>query len=161
MSIEERLERLERQNRWMKRGVGVAAALVAAVVLVAQAKPKELPDLEVRSLTVKDKDGNSRIRLSAGIVDGEQRTALTLADQTGTRRIHLCAGDLGTAMRIMTPGGKLLHSVEAAHSSRQFSEWTLNGPQGRMKSRLSLGADSAAFELLDVKGKVIWQAPKE
>ena len=57
MTIEQRLERLERQNRWMKRGGAVAVALVAAVFLMGQAKPKELPDLEVRSLTLKDNAG--------------------------------------------------------------------------------------------------------
>ena len=183
MSLEQRLERLERENRWMRRIGAVGVAVAAAVFLVGQGKDKEPPDLVVRSLTVKDKDGNSRIRLSAGIDGGARRTELTLADQMGMRRIELSAGDHTTSMRFMTPDGKLLHNVEAVHSSRQLSEWTLNGPQGRMRSRLSLGADSATFGLsdgsnsrvalealwdgttrlriFDAKGKVIWKAPKE
>ena len=57
MSVEERLEHLERRVQWMRRLGAVGVALVAAVFLMGQGKEKELPDLEVRSLTVKDEDG--------------------------------------------------------------------------------------------------------
>ena len=63
MSVEERLERLERQNKWMRRLGAVGVALVAVVFLMGQGKAKELPDLEVRSLTVRDKDGKAHIEL--------------------------------------------------------------------------------------------------
>ena len=59
MTVEQRLEKLERQNKWMRRIASVAVALVAAVFLMAQGKEKELPDLEVRKLTVKGKDGRT------------------------------------------------------------------------------------------------------
>ena len=63
MTIEQRLTKLERQNRWMKRGGGLALAAVACVVLIGQGKPKELPDLEARSLTIRDRSGKARITL--------------------------------------------------------------------------------------------------
>jgi hypothetical protein len=196
MTLEQRLEKLERENKWTRRigavGIAVAIGALAAAFLVARgpsrddssSQPDEgLPDLVVRSLTVKDEAGNSRIRLTAGLDGGIQRTALTLADQLGTRRIELSAGEHTTSLRLVTPDGKLLHNVQAVHSSRQFSEWTVHGPRDRMRSRLSLGADSAWFgftdgsnrrvaldvgwdgvtglRIFDAKGKVIWKAPED
>ena len=49
MTMVQRLEKLERQNKWMKRIGAVAVALVAAVFLMGQGKEKELPDLVGRS----------------------------------------------------------------------------------------------------------------
>jgi hypothetical protein len=63
MTTEQRLERLERENKWMRRIGAVAVAVFAAVFLMGQDKAKDLPDLEVRSLVVKDKDGRIRARL--------------------------------------------------------------------------------------------------
>ena len=65
MDLEQRLARLERANRRMKR-IGAFVLLLAAVVLLSvQAKGKDLPHLEVASLTVKDQDGDVRARLSS------------------------------------------------------------------------------------------------
>jgi hypothetical protein len=38
MTIEERLTRLERENRWLKRGMLIAGAVVASVFLMAQTR---------------------------------------------------------------------------------------------------------------------------
>ncbi len=40
MTIEQRVAKLERQNRWMKRVGGAILAAVACVVLVAQGKAR-------------------------------------------------------------------------------------------------------------------------
>ncbi|MHC5052644.1 MAG: hypothetical protein ACYTGK_18790, partial [Planctomycetota bacterium] len=63
MTTKQRLERLERESRWMRRVGAVAVAVAATVFLIGQGKDKQLPDLEVRSLTVKDKDGKVRVLL--------------------------------------------------------------------------------------------------
>ncbi len=59
MTIEQRLAKLERQNRWMKRGGGLMLAAIACVVLIGQGKAKALPDLVAKSLTIKDRHGNA------------------------------------------------------------------------------------------------------
>ncbi|MHC4136999.1 MAG: hypothetical protein ACYS0K_18740, partial [Planctomycetota bacterium] len=66
MTTEQRLERQERENRWMRRIGMLAAAVAAAVLLAGQGKDEKLPDLEVQSLQVKDKDGRERIRIGVG-----------------------------------------------------------------------------------------------
>ncbi|MHC4670534.1 MAG: hypothetical protein ACYTFD_19290, partial [Planctomycetota bacterium] len=86
MTTEQRLERLERENRWMRRIGAVCLALVAAVFLMGQEKAKELPDLEVGSLKVKDKDGKVRVFLRP---EGRGSPALTLLDRDGQRRAVL------------------------------------------------------------------------
>jgi hypothetical protein len=53
MTLEQRVRKLERENRRMRRIAAVAVAVVAVVVLVGQGKEEKLPDLVVRSLTVK------------------------------------------------------------------------------------------------------------
>ena len=40
MTTEQRLERLERQNRWMRRIGAVAVAVAAAVFLIGQGKTR-------------------------------------------------------------------------------------------------------------------------
>ncbi len=41
MTLEERIVRLERQNRWMKRIGGGAVALVGLLLTVGQSKPPD------------------------------------------------------------------------------------------------------------------------
>ncbi len=57
MTIEQRVAKLEKQNRWMKRGGGLALAAVACVVLMGQGKAEPLPDLIGKSLTLKSERG--------------------------------------------------------------------------------------------------------
>ena len=94
MTIEQRLAKLEKQNRWMKRGGGLALAAVACVVLIAQGKAKELPDLVVRSLTLRDGEGKPRAVLS---MEKPNTPSLVLLDQNGTKRVYLLAAQGGRA----------------------------------------------------------------
>ncbi len=64
MTTEQRLERLERQIRWMRRIGAVGVAVAAAVFLIGQGKDKEPPDLEVRSLKVVDNKGMVHAKIS-------------------------------------------------------------------------------------------------
>ena len=65
MKVEQRLHRLERQVRWMRRVGILGAVLVAVAVLIGQGKPRELPDLVAKSLTLKDEQGRTRLQLGA------------------------------------------------------------------------------------------------
>jgi hypothetical protein len=85
MTLEQRVEKLERQNRWMKRVGAVAVAVVAAVALIGQAKDEELKDLRVRSLKVVDDKGTVGIELGSSPAG----SVLFLADKDGKRRAVL------------------------------------------------------------------------
>jgi hypothetical protein len=60
MTLEQRVRKLEQENRWMRRIAALALAAVAAVVLMGQAESDELPELVARSVTIKDEAGNTR-----------------------------------------------------------------------------------------------------
>jgi hypothetical protein len=102
MTTEQRLARLERENRWMRRIGAVGLALVAAVFLMGQEKAKDLPDLEVRSLTVKDKDGKVRAVLGTD-ADGP---ALKLSDEDGRTRAALDVLDGEPSLTLKDKDGK-------------------------------------------------------
>jgi len=136
MTTEQRLERLERENKWMRRIGAVAVAVAAAVFLVGQGKDKELPDLEVRSLTVKDEDGRTRAML-ATLSDG--LPYLSLSDKDGRPRAVLTT---------LLNGSPVL---------------SLCDKDGKRRALLALRSvdGSPRLHLFDAKGKVIWKAPKK
>ena len=132
MTIEQRVEKLEKQNRWMKRVGGLALAAVACVVLMGQGKPKELPDLDVRSLAVRDAAGESWATL--GQLKG--KSFLSLFDKAGKSRLTLAS---------MADGSPALNLSDNAGETRVL---------------LALLADgSPVLKMYDAKGNVVWQAP--
>jgi hypothetical protein len=141
MTTEQRLARLERENRWIRRIGAVCLALVAAVFLMGQDKAKELPDLEVRSLevrtlVVKDKDGKVRAALRAR-PDGAP--TLSLSDKDGGTRALLATWPDGSP-------GLCLYDKDSKR---------------RALLALRLGDGSPSLRLFDAKGKLIWEAPKD
>ena len=171
MTIEQRLAKLERQNRWMKRAGGLMLAAVACVVLMGQGKPKELPDLVAKSLTIKDEKGGKRVELGTekgsayvrlhdqnGRVRLSLRTAangnphLNLVDQTGKKPVVLRTFLDGSVLLALK--GLFLRS--AANGSPAI---LLTG-RGGIRAWLGRADDgSPVLKLRDAKGKVIWQAP--
>ena len=98
MNVEQRLAQLERGNRRMKR-IGTLVLLAAAAVLLSgAANGKDLQNLEVRSLTLKDKAGKVRARLRG--------SSLTLFDQDGNvlADLRACGGLAG--LRLADKTGK-------------------------------------------------------
>ncbi len=156
MTIEQRVAKLERQNRWMKRGGGLMLAAVACVVLMGQGKAKELPDLEVRSLTVKSKDGKELVFLGA---DVGWTALLRFTSKDGRHQARL-----GTTLSGM-PSLYLGDNANRAQVSLGLAPWgsPLFGVRDKNGvNRLGLGVarDGSVFlNLQNAKGKVIWQAP--
>ena len=57
MTLEDRLVRLERQNRWMKRVGGVAVVLAGLFLTLGQSKPPDI--IEARKFVVVDEQGSA------------------------------------------------------------------------------------------------------
>jgi hypothetical protein len=89
MTLEQRVAKLERQNRRLRRGGAVLLAVAAFVVLIAQGSDKELPDLVVRSISVTDPDGRTCAKLGP--------LGLTLLE--GSRRATSCETRDGGCLR--------------------------------------------------------------
>jgi hypothetical protein len=144
MNLEQRLERLERENRWMRRIGAVGVAVVAAVFLIGQGKDKELPDLEVRSLKVKDNAGKVRAVLASdtdGTVylrlrdkDGKPRAGLTLFADSPS----LDLWDKNCETRAVLGVTTTVDKVTGAETKTAESTLTL----------------------YDAQGTVVWQAPR-
>ena len=90
----ERLEKLERDNRRLKRFGAAAMVLVAALGLVAATRP--VPSvLKAHELEILDNAGRVRIRLGVG--PRKEGADVTLFDAAGKRREDLGADDAGAA----------------------------------------------------------------
>ena len=187
MTTEQRLERLERENRWIKRieAVGILAvgiAVVAAVFLLGQGKDV-LSDLKVHSLIITDKNGRARAKL--GTWDNKGGFPyLALLDSSGVNRLNLSvradvptltlSDGAGTGRAILStqPDGSSVLSLldkDAAQVmlfvSAQAGEVGFNilGKDSK-QLRVALGGlpdGRCALTFLDANGKVIWQAPKD
>ncbi len=115
MTTEQRLERLEREIRWMRRIGAVAVAVAAAVFLIGQGKGEKLPDLEVRSLTVKDEKGEVRVKLG------------TANDGSAYIGIHDQAGRVRLSLRTAANGNPHLRLVDQAGKHRALLRTFLDG----------------------------------
>ena len=85
MTIEQRVAKLEKQNRWMKRAGGLALAAVACVFLMGQGKEKGKA-FEVGALIIKDTAGIVRAKLTKS-ADGAP--ALMFFGKAGNPRMVL------------------------------------------------------------------------
>jgi hypothetical protein len=167
MDLEQRLARLERGNRRMKR-IGVLGLVVAAAVLLSgQAKGKDLQDLVVGSLTLKDKDGKTRAQLH---VDEDGSASLLFRDKDGKTRALLSVLANGP------PGLYLYDKYGRARAALYVDAGVpvlnLSDKGGRTRAALGVtttvdkrtGAETKTTEstltLFDAMGNVIWKAPR-
>lgn len=85
MTVEERLSKLEVQNRWFKRATVAALVIMAAVLLMAQARPSP-PTVEATQIILRDAQGRERMRVA---VAGDGNPAISMLDQQGRLRSSL------------------------------------------------------------------------
>jgi hypothetical protein len=110
MTTEQRLARLERENRWTK-GIAVALALALGVVLfVAAGQDQEKDKLEVldevraKSFVLVDEDQRTRGKLDVG--EGSSRLTLFDAAEKALARISTTASG-SSALCLYDPAGKI------------------------------------------------------
>ena len=59
--LSRRLERLERENRWMKRAGIAVVGIALAVALIGATRPEDIPEMiEAQAFRVIDEDGTQR-----------------------------------------------------------------------------------------------------
>jgi len=108
-SIKERLEKLERQNRWFKRTGLAALLLAAAVVVMGQAHPSRT--VTANKFVLLDSQGRTRAVLQADSI----RATLTFMDGAGRKRIVLGGGTgpVGNAYAYLELGEAAAHEQGA------------------------------------------------
>lgn len=185
-TIEQRLEKLERQNRRMKlAGIG-ALVIAGAFLLTGQASgPRILPEVRANSFVLVDAQGKPRATL--GMYADQPR--LALSDTNGTVRAALAVSSGGPVL-MMVGTGKAVASLFVESDGPELDMLGENeaqgaifgiparGPELRMNDasgfETELGvtdlitpttgethATSAASIVLFGKGKkVLWSAPE-
>jgi hypothetical protein len=124
---------------------------------MGQEKAKELPDLEVRSLTVKDKDGKRRAAL-ATLPNG--RTQLVFSDANGNMRARLSSGAM-TGLALKDRAGKTrVRLGTMLDGAPRLSMWDEDG-NSRATLTVFPEPGGSVLDLSDKSGKVIWQAPQD
>jgi len=118
-----RLDKLERQNRRLKRAGAVALIAVAAIVLMGQAAPKSRI-VEAEKFVLRDAKQRVRARLET---DENSSPALHLYDKESNRRVSL----------YLTEDGEPVMSLRNA--------------RGKPQAELGLNADVARFSLRSPK----------
>ncbi len=186
MNLEQRLARLERGNRRMKR-IGALVLVVAAAVVLSGAAMRKYRHLEVGSLTLKDKAGNTRVYIGT---DEDGSVSLSLKDKAGKTRALLDVARNGSALWLSDKDGEdrvMLSTItgwpqlvffDKAGNTRLSLNLLDDGAslhihdKDRLRATLgvSRGVDkrtgaktkttAGTLTLFDAKGDVIWQAPR-
>ncbi len=167
--MEERLSRLERDNRRMKQAGVLALAVIAAVVLMGQATGSKVAKVvEAEQFVVLDASGKTRVQLG---VTTTGRAVLFLLDQEEKIRVQLVAA-AGEQAQIRY-GGSRLNLVDVFGGRAELSVFdrrpvlSLLDTSGKTRVRLGVEPHSAVepgtgrvkLDLFDMSGKVIWSAP--
>jgi len=160
MSVDERLEHLERKVRWMRRLGAVGVALVAAVFLMGQGGRGRIMG---RSLELRDGKGITRAKI--GVLENEM-SYIKFSHKDGKPRATLFVGSQGDSTLMFTDQSGVNRLVMGLDPD--------GGPfvslfDKQNKARLRAGVRQVVgapgewpfVELLDARGRVVWQAPKE
>ncbi len=175
--LEMRLDRLERENRWLKRIGALVGVGIAAVVLMGQARPSKVAKvIEAERFVLRDKD--EKVRASLNVLSGN-RYGLILYDKDEKPRLVLGHTPIGLGLSLLDKNGKVRSQLAYLPDGR--SALSINDQDG--KSRLLLGVDAGVptiglvdrnevprailsvtsvspdLSLFDKKGKVIWSVP--
>ena len=108
MTVDERLDRLERQNRRLKTGLASFLLVAVAAGLVGFARQDSIPDLvEARAFHVVSEDGTVRVKLedSLGLGYGVGG-AVTTMNGEGESLVQLGAAKGVGAVWTLDPSGK-------------------------------------------------------
>jgi len=173
-------QRLERENRWMRRIGAVGVAVAAAVFLVGQGK-EATGDLEGSRLVLRDGNGQKRVDIGAE-VDG--KTFAALLDSRGETRLTLMVSREGSAGIAISGAeqdkqrldlGVLASEKPFAAMSDANGEQrlilgvladgqpfvTLSDADGNQRAKLALLDGAPRIRMKDSKGRLIWKAPND
>ncbi len=150
--VTERLEKLERQNRWMKC-VGLAGiALVGCLFLMAQVPPAN-GTIEEQEFVLRDKAGNVRGRLGMN----EAGPGLSIYDATGIDRVGLRAGEDGPVLVLRSGKNKIQAQLAVVEGIPWLS---LFDATERERAILVVNdVKGPILTLYDAKGKAVFSRP--
>ena len=189
MTIEQRFQRLERQNAKMKAAVAGMAVVLAVVLLVGAGqdkdKPKVLEEVRAKKFVLVDSTGKLRASWHVDTRDGQNGADLTLCDEDGETRLALrgskrevgivgyekgfqqrfmlgATDDQGCGLKIYGLGGNAkVAAIGLGISESNTVRLGMIDKKGKSGADLQLAENGAVhFRLLDESGKVIFKAPE-
>ena len=152
-NMEQRLDRLERENlRWRRIGF-LVLVVIAAVVLMGQAKPSKVAKvIEAEEIIIRDKNKQIRVSISSlgiHVLNAEEVTSVFSDGITlGTRKLRLMVlsnTSTGPSLSLVDRQGNIRALLGAS------LEMTGTGTVTRRAE--------SSLALFDQKGEVIWRAP--
>ena len=155
-TLARRLDRLERENRRLKRAGVVILGVIAAVVLMGQATPRKVAKvIEAEKFVLRDAVGTIRAVLGPGELGGLYH--LTLFDMNGKELVGLATA-LDQAVLLFNDSHRKTRA--AISVVRGASTLTLYDDTGTPRAEMGAQPDGRPrLTLWDRDGKVIWSAP--
>ncbi len=152
-NVVQRLDRLERENRRLKRIGALVLVGITAMVLMGQAKPsKGAKVIEAEEIIIRDKNKQIRVSISSlgiHVLNAEEVTSVFSDGITlGTRKLRLMVlsnTSTGPSLSLMDRQGNIRAILGASLE--------MTGP-----GAVTRKAESS-LALFDQKGEVIWKAP--
>jgi hypothetical protein len=166
MTLEQRLERLERENWWMRRIGVVGAAVLAAVVLMGQGKAERAfyaDSIETRKLVILDPKGRKRAWLTTESLrrsPDEFYPVLLFRDDAGKRSIYL-GGGRAPQLALAKGETRVGLFIGAVFGNPAFSWSRGRGIDKNLLSIVMRNNDHPVMEFRNRAGDVIWKAPEE
>jgi hypothetical protein len=156
MSIEDRLARLERENRRLKLGGLLGLLVVASVFLMGQARPATTTAADTFTLLrpgggisaiFQTVNGLPLLSLFGGATDGNDRANVAVVDRDIASVWVRGNGNRGSA------------SIEASHDGKPAIYLQDTSGRTRLLMTLSGSTQEPLILMMDQAGSVIWSAP--
>ena len=144
-AVLEPLEKLERQNRRLKRAGLLALTAVGALLLMGQATPKSRT-IEAEKFVLKDSAGKTRAVLSM-ILD---EPGLAIYDEKGIKRADLFVTPNGPGLALYNEAGTLQTALTAYKGVNGLLSYNHDGTPSTVLGEEETGA---ALRLFDADGK--------
>ncbi len=149
-NLEERIQRIERQNRRFKQLTCAALVALGVLVLMGQA-PVKGRTVEAETIILKDADGKVRARMETKA----QGVLLRLFDKNEQRREELMVGDKGAYITLGDSTGRprMMFGVHGEGDDDEAS-LAMNGKDGKSGTELRAAVGASGLKILDTQGNV-------
>jgi len=162
MTLEERIQKLERELRHTKRQKRLTLGFAAAAIILAvamlcppgniAAQSNISPEIRARQIVLIDEKGKPRCILAMG----KEGPGLALSDENGEMRSLLRIDADGAGLSLYDENGKPRAVLDA---DRNGSGLALYDETGKPRAGLFVGKDGPKLTLFDKKGKEHWSTP--
>jgi hypothetical protein len=158
MTLEQRITRLERQLRWLKRLGALAIAVGAVVVLVGQGFGEEPRTLEATALYLKDRVG--KVRASFRLKRNGNPELLMLDEDQSPRITLVVRPDQAPALNLLGKKGRASVVMTSTVGGSHFLSFA--DKVGSTRIRLGTASDTMPYlHVFDMANNVIWKGPWE